>query len=197
MFESRSYVREPAWVNALATWMLQGEDVTPDSRLGAHLLRNGHHRSRVRRRDFASRTGVRDGGGRSGPRGSPRQPGADLLLAGGSGAALVPRPHKPDALTRHHGISRATAYRYRDEVTMVLAAKAPNLHAALERAVAEGLPHMIPGGKIIPSDRCREKTVSLKGEVVDPLYSGSGPSPRRQYPCAERPGWVPAVVRPP
>jgi len=33
----------------------------------------------------------------------------------------------PDALARDHGISRATAYRYLDEVTQVLAARAPDL----------------------------------------------------------------------
>jgi len=38
-----------------------------------------------------------------------------------------------DALARDHGVSRATAYRYRDEVIDVLAAEAPGLHEALER----------------------------------------------------------------
>ncbi len=40
----------------------------------------------------------------------------------------------PDALARDHGISRATAYRYLDEVITVLADQAPDLHQALERA---------------------------------------------------------------
>ena len=31
---------------------------------------------------------------------------------------------------------------------------------------------MILDGKIIPADRCREKTVSVKGEVIDVWYSG-------------------------
>jgi DDE superfamily endonuclease len=78
----------------------------------------------------------------------------------------------PDGLARDHGISRATAYRYLDEVTMVLAAQAPDLHEALERAAAEGLPHVILDGKIIPADRCREKTISVKGKVIDLWYSG-------------------------
>jgi hypothetical protein len=78
----------------------------------------------------------------------------------------------PDALARDHGISRATAYRYLDEVTMVLAAQAPDLHEALERAEAEGLPHVILDGKIIPADRCREKIISVKGKVIDLWYSG-------------------------
>ena len=39
-----------------------------------------------------------------------------------------------DALARDHGIARATAYRYLDEVIAVLAAQAPDLRQALERA---------------------------------------------------------------
>jgi hypothetical protein len=42
----------------------------------------------------------------------------------------------PDALARDHGISRATAYRYVDEVIAVLAKEAPELRDALERARA-------------------------------------------------------------
>jgi hypothetical protein len=36
-----------------------------------------------------------------------------------------------DALARDHRVSRATAYRYRDEVLDVLAAQSPELHQAL------------------------------------------------------------------
>ena len=36
----------------------------------------------------------------------------------------------PDALARDHGISRATAYRYLDEVIIVLAEQAPELRQA-------------------------------------------------------------------
>jgi len=78
----------------------------------------------------------------------------------------------PGALARDHGISRATAYRYLDEVIAVLAQEAPELSQALERAQEEGLPHVILDGKIIPADRCREKTLSVKGEVIDLWYSG-------------------------
>ena len=78
----------------------------------------------------------------------------------------------PDALARDHGISRATAYRYLDEVIGVLAAQAPELHEALDRARDEGLPHVILDGKIIPADRCKEKTISVKGEAIDLWYSG-------------------------
>ena len=78
----------------------------------------------------------------------------------------------PDALARDHGISRATAYRYLDEVIAVLAEQAPSLHQALERAQGEGLPHVILDGKIIPCDRCKEPAVSVNGEVIDLWYSG-------------------------
>ena len=44
-----------------------------------------------------------------------------------------------DALARDHGISRATAYRYLDEVILVLAAQAPELAEALERARDQGV----------------------------------------------------------
>ncbi len=43
-----------------------------------------------------------------------------------------------DALARDHGISRATAYRYVDEVITVLAGQAPELAEALGRARADG-----------------------------------------------------------
>jgi hypothetical protein len=78
----------------------------------------------------------------------------------------------PTALARDHGISRATAYRYLDEITEVLAAQAPDLHQALERAKELGFSHVILDGKIIPADRCKEPTVSVKGQVIDLWYSG-------------------------
>jgi hypothetical protein len=77
-----------------------------------------------------------------------------------------------DALARDQGISRATAYRYLDEVIAVLADEAPNLRQALERASEEGLPHVILDGTIILADRCREKTASVRGEPIDRWYSG-------------------------
>ena len=78
----------------------------------------------------------------------------------------------PDALARDHGISRATAYRYLDEVIAVLAEQAPDLREALERARDEGLSHVILDGKIVRADRCREKTISVRGEIIDLFYSG-------------------------
>src|SRR2546421_8329712 len=70
------------------------------------------------------------------------------------------------------GISRATGYRYRDEAVAVLAARAPELSEALQRAQDEGCSHVILDGKIVDTDRCREKTISRKGEVIDVWYSG-------------------------
>jgi hypothetical protein len=78
----------------------------------------------------------------------------------------------PDALARDHGISRATAYRYLDEVIEVLADQAPDLRQALERACDEGFPHVILDGTIIAADRCRQKTLSVRGEAIDLWYSG-------------------------
>jgi hypothetical protein len=78
----------------------------------------------------------------------------------------------PEALARDHGVSRATAYRYVDEVIAVLAEQAPDLHQALARAREEGLSHVILDGKVIPCDRCKEPAVSVKGEVIDLWYSG-------------------------
>ena len=78
----------------------------------------------------------------------------------------------PDALARDHGISRATAYRYVDEVIAVLADEAPELREALDRAKDEGFSHVILDGTVIPADRCREKTLSVHGEAIDVWYSG-------------------------
>jgi hypothetical protein len=76
------------------------------------------------------------------------------------------------ALGRDHGTSRATAYRYVDEVIGVLADQAPDLHEALERAKAEGMAYVILDGKIFSADRCGEKTTSIKGAQIDLWYSG-------------------------
>jgi len=70
------------------------------------------------------------------------------------------------------GLPQSTAYRYLDEVIDVLAARAPGLAGALERALAEGTPYVILDGKVVAADRCREKTLSRKGKVIDLWYSG-------------------------
>jgi hypothetical protein len=70
------------------------------------------------------------------------------------------------------GVSRATAYRYRDEATRVLAATAPDLHDALQRVAADGWSHVILDGKVFTTDRCAETTTSVKGKTIDAWYSG-------------------------
>lgn len=81
------------------------------------------------------------------------------------------------ALARDHGISRATGYRYLDEVIAVLAAQAPDLHDALRHAKDNGATHVILDGKLFSSDRLGEKTTSVKGEQVDLWYSGKAHEP--------------------
>jgi hypothetical protein len=70
------------------------------------------------------------------------------------------------------GVSRATAYRYRDEATRVLAATVPDLHDALRRVAADGWSHIILDGKVFTTDRCAETTTSVKGKTIDAWYSG-------------------------
>jgi hypothetical protein len=76
------------------------------------------------------------------------------------------------ALARDHGISRATGYRYLDEVIEVLADQAPDLHDALQRAKTDGATYVILDGKIFSADHCTEKTMSVKGKQIDLWYSG-------------------------
>jgi hypothetical protein len=70
------------------------------------------------------------------------------------------------------GVSRATAYRYRDEATRVLGVTAPDLHDALRRVAADGWSHVILDGKVFSTDRCAETTTSVKGRTIDAWYSG-------------------------
>ena len=70
------------------------------------------------------------------------------------------------------GVSRATAYRYRDEATRLLAVTAPDLHDALRRVADDGWSHIILDGKVFSTDRCAETTTSVKGKSIDVWYSG-------------------------
>jgi hypothetical protein len=70
------------------------------------------------------------------------------------------------------GISRATAYRYRDEGIAVLAAQASDLHTALRRAAEDGWSHVILDGKLFDCDRLTETTLSINGATIDAWYSG-------------------------
>ena len=54
----------------------------------------------------------------------------------------------------------------------VLADEAPDLREALQRARQVGFRHVILDGTVILADRCREKTLSVHGEVIDLWYSG-------------------------
>jgi hypothetical protein len=83
-----------------------------------------------------------------------------------------------DALARDHGISRATAYRYLDEVIVELAEQAPDLRDALDRARGDGFSHVILDGKIIASTGARSRP-SASG--ARPLTCGI---PARHMPTA-------------
>jgi DDE superfamily endonuclease len=100
----------------------------------------------------------------------------------------------PGALARDHGISRATGYRYVDEVIAVLAEQAPDLREALERAQGQGFSHVILDGKIIPADRCKEPAVSVKGQVIDLWYSGKAHTHGGNIQAVLAPGGFPLWV---
>jgi hypothetical protein len=92
------------------------------------------------------------------------------------------------------GISQATAYRYKDEAVAVLAAKAPTLHQALERAAEQGLPYLILDGTLVSSDRCADKKTSRKGKEIDAWYSGKAHEPAGNVQALAAPGGVPLWV---
>jgi hypothetical protein len=74
-------------------------------------------------------------------------------------AILVLRWFREDTgmpvLARDAGVSRATGYRYLHEGIDVLAARAPDLHSALEQGKAAGWSHVVLDGTLIRTDRCR------------------------------------------
>ena len=92
------------------------------------------------------------------------------------------------------GISQATAYRYKDEAVEVLAAKAPSLREALERAVEQGFAYLILDGTLVSSDRCTEKKTSKKGREIDSWYSGKAHEPAGNVQGLAAPGGVPLWV---
>jgi hypothetical protein len=97
-------------------------------------------------------------------------------------------------LGRDHQVSRATAYRYVDEGIEVLAAQAPDLHEALERARADGLAYVIMDGTLLPADRCAEQTTSAKGEPIDAWYSGKAHTHAGNVQALSAPGGLPLWV---
>jgi hypothetical protein len=103
------------------------------------------------------------------------------------------RPDIP-RLGKGFGISQATAYRYIDEAITVLAAKAPSLRQALEKARDLGLPYLILDGKIVASDRCAEKAISKKGREIDRWYSGKAHHPGGNIQGLSSPRGIPLWV---
>jgi DDE superfamily endonuclease len=89
------------------------------------------------------------------------------------------------------GVSRATAYRYRDEAIRVIAAQAPDLHDALTEVAAQGWSHVVLDGKVFRTDRCAETTTSTKGETINAWYSGKHRAPGGNVQAVMRPDGVP------
>ncbi len=104
--------------------------------------------------------------------------------------------NRPDIrrLGQGFGISQATAYRYKDEAVEVLAAKAPTLREALDKAIERGLPYLILDGTLISSDRCADKKTSKKGREIDKWYSGKAHQPAGNVQALTAPGGVPLWV---
>lgn len=98
------------------------------------------------------------------------------------------------ALARDHGISRATGYRYLDEVITVLAEQAPDLHEVLRTAKADGVTHLILDGKLFATDRLGEQTTSVKGEQIDAWYSGKHREPGGNVQAVMEPDGFPLWV---
>jgi hypothetical protein len=96
-----------------------------------------------------------------------------------------------EQLGRDHGVSRATAYRYVDEGTGVLAAQAPDLREALGRARKEGTPFVILDGKLFSTDRLAEQVTSVKGKEIDAWYSGKHHRPGGNVQAVMRPDGLP------
>ena len=76
----------------------------------------------------------------------------------------------------------------------MLAAKAPTLRQALEKAVKQGLPYLILDGTLISSDRCAGKKTSRKGKEIDVWYSGKAHGPAGNVQALAAPGGVPLWV---
>ena len=90
------------------------------------------------------------------------------------GLRWVPRPHHGRGAGPWPRISRATAYRYLDEIIIVLAEQAPDLREALKRAKDEGFSHVILDSKVIACHRRKEPAVSVKGRGHWPVILRQG-----------------------
>jgi hypothetical protein len=89
------------------------------------------------------------------------------------------------------GVSRATAYRYRDEVIDVLAEQAPDLHEALEHVAEQGCSYVVLDGKVFRTDRCAETTTSAQAETINAWYSGKHRAPGGNVQALIRPDGLP------
>jgi hypothetical protein len=105
---------------------------------------------------------------------------------------------RPDIarLGKGAGISQATACRYLGEAIEVLAARAPGLRDALERAKDQGLPHLILDGKVVATGRLKEKTISKKGREIDRWYSGKAHGFGGNIQALFTPGGIPLWISP-
>jgi hypothetical protein len=72
------------------------------------------------------------------PRRTPSNPTNQVGKASLLGLVWFRKNEEMTALAAGFGISRATGYRYRDEVIAVLAAEAPDLHEALQQVAEQG-----------------------------------------------------------
>ena len=92
------------------------------------------------------------------------------------------------------GVSRATAYRYRDEGVEVLAEQAPDLQEALQEVAEQGWSHVVLDGTVVRSDRCAATTTSVKGETINSWYSGKHRVPGGNVQAVLRPDGLPIWV---
>ena len=76
----------------------------------------------------------------------------------------------------------------------MLAAKAPTLREALDRAAEQGLPYLILDGTLISSDRCADKKTSRKGKEIDKWYSGKAHEPAGNVQALAAPRGIPLWV---
>ena len=76
----------------------------------------------------------------------------------------------------------------------MLAARAPDLHEALERAREEGTPFVILDGKLFSTDRLDEQVTSVNGEAIDAWYSGKHHRPGGNVQAVIRPDGLPIWV---
>ncbi len=97
-------------------------------------------------------------------------------------------------LGRDHKVSRATAYRYIDEGIAVLAAQAPDLHGALERARNDGHAYLIMDGTLSADRPVRRADHQRQKRTDRSVVLRQGPSARRQHPGPLSPAGLPLWV---